>query len=602
MKKITLLFLFTLATTVSFGQFSFPAQAGPVISGGTEVIVNVNDAANAAGVPAGLYTSYTVTADWENLDNAWSSEERLSVVTAGGASEALAPSNGANNTTAVVGLSYSGDLAAAYDPSVDGTLNLAITRTFTSDAQLTNIVVTINLAPACGDPTSASASASFDSADISWGVPTAGTPTGYNWEVQPTGVAQGTAGAIGSGTTTMLMVSVAGLTVSTTYDAYLQTDCGADGSSAWIGPISFTTTAGPPPANDDFANAIAVACDGNYLSDTSVATLDEDDAPDGFGADNDAPNVWYTYTGSGVEEEVTIDLCASGYDTAFLVYTGTSGNLSIVAGNDDNAAICGAGFRSFGSFISDGTSTYYLCITGFGPTSTGPVDMTITCASTVPAPGNDDCAAAEVLTLGTAFSGTNVGATQSVADQPSCDTFGSISDVWFSVVAPATGELKVTTTPGTADQANVAIYSNCGGLSTDEVAGSCSDGNGGEVVNVTGLIAGTTYYIRLWNDGNAAVRTEGDFTILVEDATLSVGNDVFETFKYFPNPVEGVLSLRAQNNIENVAIYNMLGQKVVGATPNALSSDVNMSNLNSGAYFVKVTINGATETVRIIKE
>jgi len=568
MKKITLLFLFTLATTVSFAQFSFPA-AGPVISGGPEVLVNFNDAANAAGVTAGTYDSYTITADWANLANAWSSEERISIVTAGGASTAVAPTNGAGNTNPVVGLMFEGTLAAVYDPSVDGTLDLSFTRTFVSDAEYTNIVVTLFPPLACTPPV-ATAAVVEDCANSQFSVTVDVTDLGDATSLtisNDAGVASTSATAIG-------MVTVgpfaAGTPVNVTVEHDQDAACNLD--------LGSQSDACPPP-NDDFANAIAVVCDGNYLSDTSVATLDEDDAPDGFGADNDGPNVWYSYTGSGTEEEITVDLCASGYDTAFLVYTGTSGNLSVVAGNDDNAAICGAGFRSYGSFISDGTTTYWICINGFNVGSVGPVDMTITCASTVPAPSNDDCAAAEVLTLGTAFTGTNVGATQSVADQPSCDTFGSISDVWFSVAAPATGELKVTTTPGSADQANVVIYSNCGGLTIDEVAASCSDGNGGEVVNVTGLTAGATYYIRLWNDGNAAVRTEGDFTILVEDATLSVGNDVFETFKYFPNPVEGTLSLRAQNNIENVAIYNMLGQEVVRTTPNALASDVNMSDL-----------------------
>lgn len=49
------------------------------------------------------------------------------------------------------------------------------------------------------------------------------------------------------------------------------------------------------PLNDDFANAIAISCgDMNITGSTTAATLDEDGAPDGFGADLDAPNVWYS--------------------------------------------------------------------------------------------------------------------------------------------------------------------------------------------------------------------------------------------------------------------------------------------------------------------
>lgn len=36
--------------------------------------------------------------------------------------------------------------------------------------------------------------------------------------------------------------------------------------------------------------------------------------------------------------------------------------------------------------------------------------------------------------------------------------------------------------------------------------------------------------------------------------------------------------------------------------PNTLTSEVDMSNLSQGAYFVKVTINDATQIIRIIKK
>lgn len=72
-------------------------------------------------------------------------------------------------------------------------------------------------------------------------------------------------------------------------------------------------------------------------------------------------------------------------------------------------------------------------------------------------------------------------------------------------------------------------------------------------------------------------------------------------FTYFPNPVTNSLSLRGVQNIQNVAVYNMLGQEVLRTAPNNPASDVDMSNLQTGAYFVKVTIENTTKTIRIIK-
>ncbi|WP_298422508.1 hypothetical protein [uncultured Kordia sp.] len=150
----------------------------------------------------------------------------------------------------------------------------------------------------------------------------------------------------------------------------------------WINPVE------AQPANDNFSNAIPISCGNNYTSSTAEATLDEDNAPDSTtpAVDLDAPNIWYSYTGNGTPEIITLDLCASGYDTSYLVYAGVSGNLNLVAANDDNETQCGPGYRSYGTFQSDGLTTYYITITGYGPSDIGAVDLNISCQEVVPTP------------------------------------------------------------------------------------------------------------------------------------------------------------------------------------------------------------------------
>ena len=101
-------------------------------------------------------------------------------------------------------------------------------------------------------------------------------------------------------------------------------------------------------------------------------------------------------------------------------------------------------------------------------------------------------------------------------------------------------------------------------------------------------------------DGNGTVYLDNIYfytepTAGLEDAELS-------QFTYFPNPVNNNLSLRAQQNIQNVSVLNMLGQEVMRIAPHSISSEVDMSALNAGAYFVKVTINDTTETIKIIRK
>ena len=97
------------------------------------------------------------------------------------------------------------------------------------------------------------------------------------------------------------------------------------------------------------------------------------------------------------------------------------------------------------------------------------------------------------------------------------------------------------------------------------------------------------------------------YGVLIDDvciAATSLGlEDVNTTsnFTYFPNPVNNVLSIKAQASIDSITVYNMLGQTVVRSTPNTTTTAVDMSGLQTGAYFVQVAINNSIETVRVIK-
>ena len=406
-----------------------------------------------------------------------------------------------------------------------------------------------------------------------------------------------------------------GLTAGTySYGAYANatpvviTITNDDDGTCTTSSASLTFAGDCPPANDDFANAITVACGENVTGDTTLATLDEETAPGGGGADVDAPNVWYFYD-SAVEGagDITLNLCPSGYDTSLLVYTGTTGNLTFVAGNDDNNAACGGCCQSSLTFQANGTDTYFIAIEGYNAGSVGAYDMTVTCVPPVAAPANDLCGDAEALTLTVTANGTTVGATQTgTQEQPTCDAFGVIADVWYSVdLTFASNTLSVVTAiTDTSDQANVAVYPSC--VADEASSVGCSDANGGETLVVNGLAPGT-YYIRVWSDGNAPApptdgRVEGGFTITV-DATLSVdsiGNE--NAFTYFPNPVKNELTLNSQKDIQNVTVFNMLGQEVLRTSPNSPDSVINMETLSQGAYFVQVTIGNVTETLRILKQ
>ena len=357
----------------------------------------------------------------------------------------------------------------------------------------------------------------------------------------------------------------------------------------------------PPPTNDNLANAIAISCGNTYTGDTSLAILDEDNAPDGFGADMDAPNLWYSFTGIGTAQTVTLNLCGSAYDTSILIYTGTSGALTLVSGNDDDSScnITNDSTRSRLTFTSDGTTTYLIAIEGWNVGSVGAFTMDVSCAAVnPPAVANQTCALAlNVLVDGSDNNSDNSFGTIN-GTQPTCDTFGSIQDVWFSFVAPVSGAVTALLTRGTMTSLNYNVYSGaCGSLTP---IGNCTVNQltATTTQSYTGLTAGSTYYLQVWSSGSE----QGTFTLRLSDTTLGTTPFDASNFSYYPNPVKNILNLSYNQEISNVEVFNLLGQKVSFNKVNANSAQIDMANLANGAYMVKVTSNNQVKTIKVIKE
>ncbi len=89
---------------------------------------------------------------------------------------------------------------------------------------------------------------------------------------------------------------------------------------------------------------------------------------------------------------------------------------------------------------------------------------------------------------------------------------------------------------------------------------------------------------------------------IVEASTLSVKELGLAKFSYYPNPVQSKLYVKAETEIEELTVFNVLGQRVMKQVSNSPDSDLDMSGLSTGKYYVKVKVAGFTETVGILKE
>lgn len=86
------------------------------------------------------------------------------------------------------------------------------------------------------------------------------------------------------------------------------------------------------------------------------------------------------------------------------------------------------------------------------------------------------------------------------------------------------------------------------------------------------------------------------------DSTAGVEGFATSAFVMYPNPASEMLTIRGNDVIEDVVVYNTLGQQVLRATPSATESQLNVSQLQSGIYVITTKINGASSTQKFIKK
>lgn len=82
---------------------------------------------------------------------------------------------------------------------------------------------------------------------------------------------------------------------------------------------------------------------------------------------------------------------------------------------------------------------------------------------------------------------------------------------------------------------------------------------------------------------------------------LAVAEDAFDGFKMYPNPASTVVHLEANEVIERVVIYSVLGQKEMDRELDLKASEIDISTLQSGSYFIKVTTAQQSGTYKLIK-
>ena len=93
-----------------------------------------------------------------------------------------------------------------------------------------------------------------------------------------------------------------------------------------------------------------------------------------------------------------------------------------------------------------------------------------------------------------------------------------------------------------------------------------------------------------------------DYTVTVDGVVVGVDDNSATDFTYYPNPMDEVLYIQAQNDIVSVSVYNVLGQQVI-SNKNFAEGKIDVSSLPTGTFLFRITFeNGQTENFKVLKK
>jgi hypothetical protein len=108
---------------------------------------------------------------------------------------------------------------------------------------------------------------------------------------------------------------------------------------------------------------------------------------------------------------------------------------------------------------------------------------------------------------------------------------------------------------------------------------------------------GKNYFVVLSNGSTTGITING-----INDPSAALVDTEIFGLQFFPNPVNDMLNIKANENIEAVVVYNVLGQEVMRNQYNNDNIQLDFSNMTKGVYVVETYINNQRSVYKIVKE
>ena len=170
-----------------------------------------------------------------------------------------------------------------------------------------------------------------------------------------------------------------------------------------------------------------------------------------------------------------------------------------------------------------------------------------------------------------------------------------------------------TVTGNRALVANFALQTVEITASVEPAEGGTATGGGvynyGDEVTIT-VVTNEDWAFQHWTENGIILMEEQSFTFVATVshnfvARLAYTEGISElnsTTLIYPNPVSDKLTIEAQETLEKVEIYNVLGALVYSQKSCGEKVEITTADLPAGTYVVRMTTKNATETRRFVKE
>ena len=83
---------------------------------------------------------------------------------------------------------------------------------------------------------------------------------------------------------------------------------------------------------------------------------------------------------------------------------------------------------------------------------------------------------------------------------------------------------------------------------------------------------------------------------------MSAESFEIENLTFYPNPFENQLNITASDMITKIEVYNLIGQQIKSISNHSNIIQIDLSELSSSTYIIKVYSEQKNQTIKVIKK